>query len=103
VHTFLIGPQVWFRVKRVTPFARFLIGDTNVQFTVVQPFGPIFTNPNSLTYAAGGGVDYSLTRLFAIRGQVDWVHTRFQTVDDQVTQFLVPNVVRISTGLVVKF
>jgi len=104
IHTFLFGPQASFSVGRVRPFARFLIGDTNMRTAADEaPNGNTFTSTDSYTYGAGGGADVRLTRRFALRGQVDWLHNRFQTTDDQRTQFLIPNVARISTGIVFRF
>ena len=103
-HSFLFGPQASFTVGRVTPFARFLFGDSHVHTAADGiPDLRTFTSNNSFTYGAGGGADVRLTRRFALRGQVDWLHNRFQTVDDQRTQFQIPNVARISTGVVFRF
>jgi|HubBroStandDraft_2_1064218.scaffolds.fasta_scaffold131195_2 hypothetical protein len=104
IHTFLFGPQASFAMGRVRPFARFLIGDTNMHTAADEaPNGNTFTSTNSYTYGAGGGADVRLTRRFALRGQVDWLHNRFQTTDDQRTQFEIPNVARVSTGIVFRF
>jgi opacity protein-like surface antigen len=104
VFSFLFGPQASFTVGRVTPFARFLFGDSHVH-TAADGIANLntFTSNNSFTYGAGGGADVRLTRRLALRGQVDWLHNRFQTVDDQRTQFQIPNVARISTGIVFRF
>jgi len=104
IHTFLFGPQASFRLGRVKPFARFLIGDSNVRTAAdAIPNLNTFTSSNSLTYGAGGGVDIKLTRMLALRGQVDWLHNRLQTADNQRSSELIPNVVRISTGIVLRF
>jgi opacity protein-like surface antigen len=104
IHSFLFGPQASFTVGRVTPFARFLIGDSHVHTAAdgIPNLGT-FTSNNSFTYGAGGGVDFRLTHRFALRGQVDWLHNQFQTVDDQRIQFETRNVARISTGIVFRF
>jgi hypothetical protein len=104
IHTLLFGPQVSVRIGRVTPFARFLFGDTHMTTAVDgSPTFQAFTSNNSFTYGAGGGADIGITRRFALRGQVDWLHNSFQTSDDQRTQFENPNVVRVSTGIVFRF
>jgi len=104
IHTFLFGPQGSFTVGRVTPFGRFLIGDTNMYTAADGLSGyKTFTSTNSRTYGAGGGADVRLTRLFALRGQVDWLHNRFQTSDNQRAYEVIPNFVRISTGIVFRF
>ena len=104
IHTFLFGPQISFTTGRIKPFVRFLIGDTHVSvsFPGTSISSP-FTSNNSLTLGAGGGVDVRLIWRLAIRGQVDWLHTRFQTSDNQLSSRVVPNVARISTGVVLRF
>ena len=104
IHTFLFGPQVSVPIGRITPFARFLFGDTHMT-TAADAIGNLqtFMSTNSFTYGAGGGADVSLSHHFALRGQVDWLHNGFRTSDDQRTQFEIHNVVRISTGIVFRF
>lgn len=103
VHTFLFGPQVSIHRGRWKPFARFLIGDTNMYTYDAGVNAYTFTSNNSLTFGAGGGIDFSLTSRLALRGQVDWLHSGFQTSDDQRTNEEIHNVVRISPGLVFRF
>jgi len=104
IHTFLFGPQVSITRGRVTPFARFLLGDTHMHPTIGGlPLLVVFTSDNSFTYGAGGGVDVGLTRRVALRGQVDWLHNGFQTQDNQRRNEEIHNVVRISTGFVFRF
>jgi opacity protein-like surface antigen len=103
VHTFLFGPQVSFGLKRVTLFAHFLLGDANVLYS---PAGSLFSHynvasENSFTYAEGGGVDFRLMRRVALRGEVDALHTDFQTVDSQGASD--HSAARILTGIVFRF
>lgn len=103
IYSFLFGPQVSITKGRVTPFARFLLGDTHMHPTI----GGI---PNYVTFTlqqlphlwAGGGVDVALTHRFALRGQVDWLHNGFQTLDNQRRFEEIHNVARISTGVVIR-
>lgn len=97
VYTFLFGPQASVRLKQVEPFAHILFGDT-----VVHSNGYLTSN-NSATVAIGGGADFTLTRRLALRGQVDWLHTQFQTFDSQGGSTFYPGAVRVSTGIVVRF
>lgn len=97
VYTFLFGPQVSFKLNRVTPFAHFLMGDAIVHYNGYLSSG------SSYAYAAGGGADFNLTRRLALRGQADWLHTKFQTINSQGGSIFYPNVVRISTGIVIRF
>lgn len=104
IYTFLFGPQVSITRGRVTPFARFLLGDTHMHPVVEGILNYVtFTSNNSFTYGAGGGVDVGLTHRFALRGQVDWLHNGFQTLDNQRTFEEIHNVARISTGVVIRF
>jgi hypothetical protein len=78
------------------------LGDTLVHTAADALPNPIFTSNNSLTFGAGGGLDIPLARIFALRGQVDWLHNQFQTQDNQRSKETIPNVVRISTGIVLR-
>lgn len=105
--TLAFGPQVSWRIGRVTPFGHFLIGDIHVGYTHPASVGAVgaspFTSDNSLAYVAGGGVDFGLTRRLALRGEVDWLHSGFKTNDNQRSGEVFPNVARISTGIVFRF
>jgi len=104
IYTFLFGPQVSITRGRVSPFARFLLGDTHMHPTIGGiPNYVTFTCNNSLTYGAGGGVDVGLTHWLALRGQLDWLHNGFQTLDNQRRFEEIHNVARISTGVVSRF
>jgi len=96
VYTFLFGPQVSFRLKRVTPFVHALFGNTLVHYN------GYLTSDSSFSYAAGGGVDFDITRRLALRGQADLLHTNFQTFDSQGGS-VPPNVARICIGIVFRF
>ena len=87
-HNFLFGPRVSAEVKGVRPFAELLIGAGHIGFD----HGPSDT---SFANALGGGVDYHVAGPVAVRGQLDWIHTRFFSQHQ--------NDWRFSTGLVVHF
>jgi len=104
IHLYLFGPQASFTLGRVTPFARFLFGDSHVHFTAQgEPSFRYFSSNDSFTYGAGGGLDFRLTRLIGLRAQADWLHNRFQTQDNQLSYRIIPNVARVSTGIVFRF
>ena len=89
-HAFLGGPQASISLGKLKPFGHFLMGQTWGSFTHVNgQFGGDFSY---FTYGVGGGLDYGLSRRFAIRGQADWLHVGS-----------LGNVGRISTGLVFRF
>jgi hypothetical protein len=85
---FLVGPRVSVSVGKIRPFAEALFGG-----------GHISTNgagsDTSFATALGGGIDYHLIPLVALRLEGDYVQTRFFST----TQ----NNVRLSTGIVLHF
>jgi hypothetical protein len=104
IYAYLFGPQFSVTRGRLTPFARFLMGDTHLHTTLdASPTFVTFTSNNSFTYGAGGGIDVGLTPWLALRGQVDWLHNGFQTQDNQRRNEEIHNVTRISTGFVIRF
>jgi hypothetical protein len=101
IHTFLVGPQFSASRGRVTPFARFLLGDTHMSTAIDSlPNYITFTSNNSFTFGGGGGVDVRVSRRFALRGQADWLHNGFQTTDNQRRNEEIHNVARLSVGIV---
>jgi hypothetical protein len=88
VDNFLIGPRASVSVGKYRPFAEALFG-----------FGHINTNgfgsDTSFATGLGGGLDYRLIRLLALRFQGDYIHTRlFNTTQNNL---------RLSTGIVIRF
>jgi len=71
-HNFLFGPRVSVQVQRFRPFAEFLVGGSHVSRS-----SGISDSNTSFANAVGGGLDYRLAGPLAIRGQIDWVTTRF--------------------------
>jgi hypothetical protein len=86
--TFLFGPRVSMSVGKVRPFAEALFGAGHVD---TNGFG----SDTSFATALGGGLDYKIIRLIALRFEGDYVQTRFFGT----TQ----NNVRLSTGIVFRF
>jgi opacity protein-like surface antigen len=104
--SYLFGPQVSVPLPKIKPFVHFLVGGTHVGYP--QPSGcpqPLCTSTsdNSFTFAVGGGVDFVLTKHLALRGQVDVLHSRFSTSDNQLTYRYHETNARISTGIVFRF
>lgn len=99
-HTFLFGPQVSLPVKRIKPFAHFLLGDT---YVVGSQTFLSKSSDNSFTYAFGGGVDFAVTGRIALRAQFDSLHNNFTSYDNQVQSLIDHRVMRISTGVVFGF
>jgi len=85
LYSFLGGPQLSLRREKYTVFAHGLLGGAHAK--------GLSATDTDLAWAAGGGVDWNVHRLLAIRlGQVDYFGTHFlsRTQDD----------LRVSAGLV---
>jgi opacity protein-like surface antigen len=105
-YSYLFGPQVSMPRGRFKPFGHFLIGESHVSDENFGSQGSIqnFQSNHALSFAVGGGIDYWLKPRIAIRGQADWLYTRFTLGGVPGTNFSQNrNVARISTGIVFKF
>ncbi len=71
-HNALFGPRVSVSVKRFRPFAEFLVGVSHVSRN--RGYSDAST---SFADAVGGGLDYRVFGPFTVRGQLDWISTRF--------------------------
>ena len=89
-HNVLLGPRVSVQVKRFRPFGEFLVGVGHVSRS-----DGIGDSDTSFANAVGGGLDYRIAGPLALRGQLDWINTRFYG-DGQ-------NGVRLTTGISVHF
>lgn len=89
-HNFLFGPRVSVQVQRFRPFGEFLVGGGHISRN-----NGISDSDTSFVNALGGGLDYKVAGPVSIRGQLDWITTRFY---DQ-TQ----NGVRFTTGVAIHF
>ena len=86
----LFGPRLSIPVGKITPFAEAMFGVAHINN------GGFVSNSNtSFATGIGGGVDYRLVRILAVRLEADYVQTRFFST----TQ----NDVRLSPGLVFRF
>ncbi len=87
-HAVVFGPRVSVSVGKIRPFAHFLVGAAHVS---LKDNG----SDTSFAETIGGGVDYKVLPLIALRLQGDFLQTRFfdGTQDD----------FRFSTGLVFHF
>ena len=103
-YSFLSGPRISYRRGHIAPFGHGLFGwarsldygkatfnPTNATYTI--PYG------NALGAAAGGGIDYWITRRIAIRTQGDY----FLTQPDGTFGFHMTNNFRIVGGIVFSF
>ena len=105
--SYLFGPRVRFGHGGVTPFAQVLFGGahnggiTTGSATFCAPGAPPCTvtkSDNAFAMTAGGGADFKIARHFALRGQAEWLLTRFKQGGGTTgTQ----NNARISVGIVI--
>jgi opacity protein-like surface antigen len=119
-YSFLAGPVVSYRAKaRITPYVHALFGWDRASLaasTITGTASPVTSIASTYTSFAsvfGGGVDYKISRHFALRlGQVDYFHTtldlnslygnafgpgRFQGLPTH------ENNIRVSTGIAIWF
>jgi opacity protein-like surface antigen len=89
-HNVLFGPRVSVQVARFRPFAEFLVGVGHISRS-----NGLSDSDTSFATAAGGGLDYRLFGPVTLRGQFDWVNTRFYGNTQNGTRF--------STGLAFHF
>ncbi len=82
-YSFLAGPVISYRAKaKITPFVHALFGYDRASLsasTITGTSSPVTSFASTYTdfaIALGGGVDYKLSRHFALRvGQLDYFHT----------------------------
>jgi hypothetical protein len=89
-HNALFGPRVSVQVKRFRPFAEALVGVSHVSRS-----SGVSDSDTSFVNAVGGGLDYRVAGPVSLRGQLDWVNTRFYGNGQ--------NGVRFSTGVAIHF
>jgi len=103
IYTYTGGPVVSANLGNIRPFVHALAGGTHV---TGSQFG-VSASLNGLTVMAGGGVDFKVNRLFALRLiQGDWLYYRFgsTTIDGvAVPTISQSNNVRVSSGIVLRF
>ena len=87
----LFGPRISIPVGKFTPFGEFMVGVAHINTGGTIP-GPSNT---SFATALGGGIDYRLIRLVALRVEGDYVRTQFFHTSQ--------NNLRLSTGIVIRF
>jgi opacity protein-like surface antigen len=86
----MFGPRLSFSAGKFRPFGEAMVGVGHVST------GNYFsTSDTSFATALGGGLDYKILRIFALRAEADYVQTRFfSTRQDNF---------RLSTGIVFRF
>ena len=87
----LFGPRLSIPVGNLTPFGEVMIGLSHINNGGTFP-GPTNT---SFATAVGGGMDYRLIKILALRLEVDYLQTRFYSTTQHN--------LRLSPGVVLRF
>jgi opacity protein-like surface antigen len=83
MYTAMIGPSFVYRANpNIEPFARVLIGGVYSKAKLSSigerlAGGPLEASDWVFGYTIGGGADFKISKLIAIRGQVDWICSKF--------------------------
>ncbi|HWR35787.1 MAG TPA: outer membrane beta-barrel protein [Clostridia bacterium] len=102
LYTYTFGPTIAYRAMTgVQPFAHALFGGGHRKIET-DLFGfnlPGTSNSeNAFAMQLGGGADFAFSPSVAIRGQVDWIQTRFNDLADDRQNHL-----KASAGIVFRF
>ncbi len=105
-YTFMAGPRLSFRTRRVTPFVQALFGGVHAsEVTLSNCTGALCTplpKENAFAMTAGGGIDLKIHRHVAIRiVQAEYLMTNF--ADLSTGNRHMQNDMRLSSGLVFGF
>lgn len=103
-YTIMFGPSFAYRKSRAfEPFAHVMLGAVLREASLTSKGE--FLAGTSLTssewkfgYALGGGVDIKISKLLAVRGQVDWIRSTFADLDTDRQ-----NNIKVMGGLVFRF
>ena len=103
--TYLFGPEVHFRTKKINVFGEVLFGGTNTSgyANLSNEIGSAAKNPNQHPFAmaVGGGVDLNISKSVALRlGEFDWMLTRYTNPWTSTNN---QNSFRYLAGIVFKF
>ena len=106
-YTMMFGPSFAYRRNPYfEPFGHILAGAVNEQCTLIHSYDAcrLFNGESGgysqwiFGWSLGGGADIRLSRLIAIRGQMDWLPTTFKNLyNDRQNNY------RVSVGLVFRF
>lgn len=97
--TFMAGPKFFLPYRRMSPFGDILFGGAHASDSYFPTSTGFETSATSFALSAGGGLDWNLTRRFAIRlPDVEYLRTSLPNGDGN-TQ----NQLEISAGIVFHF
>jgi hypothetical protein len=81
----LAGPRYRFARGRYAYFGDFLVGGNF--YRNYNAVTPIYANANEPAFATGGGVDFTLTRHFAVRGEAEYFLSRLTNYSNGTLPF----------------
>jgi len=93
--TYMVGPRVSVSVGKFRPFAQVLVGGAHLHQDTPQYESAYVWSESEVTDSFGGGVDYKLLKILALRVQGDVLQTRFHQGHQTDERF--------GTGLVIRF
>ena len=97
--TYTGGPRVTYRIHRLTPYAKFLVGGAHGSDSYFPNGTTSSTSASSFAYSTGGGLDVRLTPHFSIRAaDVQFLRTQFPNDGDNAQNHLM-----LGAGLTVRF
>ncbi|MEK6397478.1 MAG: outer membrane beta-barrel protein [Terriglobus sp.] len=76
-----VGIRVTWHASRFHPYGNLLIGPGTIRFLGPVLIAPNYTQNNSLVWTYGGGLDYDLTRSWAVRAEVQGEHWKLSSTD----------------------
>jgi hypothetical protein len=96
VHTYMVGPKISLRRKRVIPFAYALFGGSRISSRATEFGQQFFASDAGSSIALGGGLDVRVNDRIAIRAfQIDYLRVNlFNEVNNRG---------RLSFGVVLRF
>ncbi len=97
----LFGPRLSISVGKFTPFAEVMVGVAHINLggsavsTQFSTAASLSNSNTSFASAYGGGIDYKMLRILALRVEADYVRTQFFSTSQSN--------LRLSTGIVLRF
>ncbi len=95
IFSYGFGPRIRFSRERLTPFAQALFGGAHIS-DITSGTTTLVSSENVFAMTVGGGIDVKMGRHFSIRGQAEYLLTKFT---DGVNNR--QNNARISAGIVI--
>ncbi len=100
VITYLFGPRIRFGGEKATPFAQVLFGGAH-RGDITSSGAVITPSQNAFAMTLGGGLDINVSHHFGIRGQAEYLMTRFTDPTSSTGAKGTQNNARISVGIVI--